>query len=197
MRALDVMSRPVVTVRADDSVEHATAVLTANNITAAPAVDAAGDLVGMVSEGDLLRGRVPPDTVAAGEPRPSESRPVVVADVMNSDLVVTSPEADLATVAESMLYHNVRSMPVLDDVAQLVGIISRRDILRTVVRTDDIMQMDVQRRLDEYADGARRWTATVSGGVATIVGPYADEVERRVVGILARTVAGVSEVELG
>jgi hypothetical protein len=51
-----------------------------------------------------------------------------------------------------------------------LGIISRRDILRTVVRTDDIVQMDVHHRLDEYAGGARVWTTTVSGGVVTIVG---------------------------
>jgi CBS domain-containing protein len=121
---------------------------------------------------------------------------VVVADVMSRDVVVMPPDADLADVAEAMLYNDVRSVPVVDDTAQLTGIVSRRDILRTVVRTDDILQMDVQHRLDEYAGGERRWTATVSGGVVTIGGPYDDEAERRVVGVLARTVAGVSAVEL-
>jgi CBS domain-containing protein len=197
MHAVDVMSRPVVTVRADDSVEQATSVLTAKNITSAPVVDSEGDLVGMVSEGDLLRGRVPAEAAAAREQqRPQESRPVVVADVMSRDVVVMPPDADLADVAEAMLYNDVRSVPVVDDTAQLTGIVSRRDILRTVVRTDDILQMDVQHRLDEYAGGERRWTATVSGGVVTIGGPYDDEAERRVVGVLARTVAGVSAVEL-
>lgn len=194
MRAVDVMSRPVVTVRADDSVEQATAVLTLNNITSAPVVDSAGDLVGMVSEGDLLRGRVTAEAAAA---MPAEPRPAVVAEVMTAKVVVMPPDADLAEVAEAMLYNDVRSVPVVDDVAQLTGIVSRRDILRTVVRTDDIVQMDVQRRLDDYAAGERQWTVTVSGGVAKIVGRYADEVEERIVGVLARTVPGVSEVELG
>ena len=87
-------------------------------------------------------------------------------------------------------------MPVIDDAGQLMGIISRRDILRTVVRTDDIVQMDLEHRLDDYAGGARIWTTTQSGAVVTIVGPDADNVERSIVRILARTVAGVSEVEL-
>lgn len=83
MHAVDVMSRPVVTVRADDSVEQATSVLTANNITSAPVVNSEGDLVGMVSEGDLLQGRVPSEALAAHEQQPPrEPRPVVVADVM-------------------------------------------------------------------------------------------------------------------
>lgn len=195
MRAADVMSRPVVTVRADDSVEQATAVLTTHDITSAPVVGPSGDLVGMVSEGDLLRGRLArPST---GAPTRAQPRPVAVAEVMSTKLVVMPPEADLAEVAEAMLYNDVRSVPVVDDAAELTGIVSRRDILRCVVRTDDVVAMDVQHRLDEYATGARQWTVTVSRGVATIVGPYADEVERRTIGILARTVPGVSEVEQG
>jgi CBS-domain-containing membrane protein len=194
MRAADVMSRPVVTVRADDSVEQATAVLTSHNITSAPVVDSAGDLVGMLSEGDLLRGRVTAE--GAVPPVPVEPRPVTVADVMSTTVVVMSTDADLADVAEAMLYNDVRSVPVVEDDAQLAGIVSRRDILRAAVRTDDIIQMDVQHRLDDYA-GERQWTVTVSGGVARVVGRYADSVDERIVAVLARTVPGVSEVELG
>lgn len=49
--------------------------------------------------------------------------------------------------------------------------------------------------LDEYAGTARRWTAHVTDGVVTVAGPYDDEVERTVVGVLARSVPGVSAVE--
>lgn len=54
---------------------------------------------------------------------------------------------------------------------------------------------EVQFRLDEYAGTARRWTAHVTDGVVTVAGPYDDEVERTVVGVLARSVPGVSAVE--
>ena len=58
MHAADVMTRPVLTVRADDYVEQAAALLANNNVTAAPVLDGQGELVGIVSEGDLLRARV-------------------------------------------------------------------------------------------------------------------------------------------
>ena len=55
MHAADVMTRPVLTVRADDYVEQAAALLANNTVTAAPVLDREGGLVGIVSEGDLMR----------------------------------------------------------------------------------------------------------------------------------------------
>lgn len=196
MRAADVMTRPVRTVRLDDPIEQATAILTVHNITSAPVVDAAGDLVGMVSERDLLLGRVPPGTTAGlGEVAPGE-RPNVVADVMTRDVVAVPLEAELSTVAEALLYNDVRSVPVVDDTAGLTGIVSRRDILRTFIRTDDVIRMEVQHRLDDYAGGQRRWTAAVRSGAVEVVGHFADQAERSIVGILAHTVAGATTVDL-
>jgi CBS domain-containing protein len=94
-----------------------------------------------------------------------------------------------------MLDNDVRSMPVLDGQV-IVGIVSRRDILRAMVRSDDQLTIEVQHRLDEYADGRRRWTATVDGGVATVAGEYSNETERAVVMVLARTVPGVAGVKV-
>jgi CBS domain-containing protein len=194
MRVKDIMVRPVHTVHTTDAVEQAAALLADRNITAAPVLDAAGKLVGVVSESDLLWHRVPADPTAhlwraaAGD---AGERPKTVAEVMTGDPVTTWPEADVADVAEEMLGHDIRSVPVVDD-GELVGIISRRDILRTVVRTDDVLCLEVQHRLDEYAGGLRRWTATVTDGVARIEGGFDDEVERIVIVVMARTVPGVA-----
>ncbi len=98
MLVANVMSRPVLTIRADDTAEQATALLSHENVTAAPVIDDAGDLVGIVSEGDLLRARV---ATAHGEQ--AETRPAIVADVMTRNPVVLSPEADLSEAAEAML----------------------------------------------------------------------------------------------
>jgi CBS domain-containing protein len=198
MRVRDIMSRPVYTVHPSDPVEYAAALLADKNITAAPVVDADGKLVGMVSEGDLLWHRVPADPTAhlwraAGGD--AVQPPRTVAEVMSGDPVRTWPEADVADVAEVMLDRDVRSLPVVDD-GDLVGIVSRRDILRTVVRTDDVLCQEVQHRLDEYAGGVRRWTATVTDGTATIDGDFDDEVERTVVAVMARTVPGVAAARI-
>jgi CBS domain-containing protein len=188
MFAADLMSRPVLTVRADDTVEQAAALLSHKDVTAAPVLDAEGDLVGIVSEGDLLRAR------AGGEP--AAKRPAArVVDVMTRGVVVLPPEAELSEVAEAMLHYNVHSVPIVDDLGEVAGIVCRHDLLKAYVRTDDTIAWDVQHRLDQYAGGRRKWTATVDGGVVEIDGRYLDDVERRVVEALARTVGGVCDVK--
>jgi CBS domain-containing protein len=188
MLAADIMSRPVLTVRADDTVEQAAALLSHKNVTAVPVLDGEGDLIGIVSEGDLLRARVCIEHDGAHAAS-------IVSDAMTRSVVVLPPEADLSEVAEAMLRYNVHSVPIADDRAEVTGIVCRHDLLRAYVRTDDTVQWDVQHRLDQYSGGRRTWTATVEQGVVEIDGSYVDEVERRVVEALARTVGGVSQVK--
>jgi CBS domain-containing protein len=199
MRAKDIMSSPVHTVEQGTSVEVAAELMTSKAVTALPVVDSGGALVGVVSEGDLLWHHVPSDPTAHLRRRPDvdpANRPHVVGEVMSPYPVTTRPDADVAAVAEEMLERDVRSMPVLDD-GCLVGIVSRRDILRAMVRTDDVLTADVQHRLDEYSDGEHRWTAVVAGGVARISGEFRDDTEQAIVAVLARTVPGVAAVDIG
>ena len=192
MHAADVMTRPVLTVRADDYVEQAAALLANNNVTAAPVLDRQGELVGMVSEGDLLRARVVrvPDPSHPGAP---ETTARFVSDVMSREVIALPAEADLSVVADAMLTHHVHSVPIVDG-SEVVGIVCRHDLLRLYVRTDDRVQWDVQRRLDQYAGDDRIWTATVHNGIVEISGGYIDNVQHKVVEVLARTVPGVNAV---
>jgi len=191
MRAADLMTRPVWTLRADDTLEHAAALLSGRHITAAPVLDPQGDLVGIVSEGDLLRAH----RDDASDPRPDQAPAAVVADVMSHDVVVMPADAELSDIAEALLYHKVHSVPIVDSAAEVAGIVCRHDLLRAYVRTDDMVELDVQHRLDDYTGGHRIWTAAVHQGAVEITGPYLDDVERRIVGVLARTVSGVSAVK--
>lgn len=195
MRVRDIMSRPVHTVRATDPIETTAALLSKYDITAAPVVDDQGALMGMVSESDLLRRRVPSDpTAQLWNTKPDEAgpRPEHVADVMTRTAVTAWPGQDLAEAARTMMECDVRSLPVVDN-GEVVGIISRRDILRSVVRTDDVLRHDVQHRLDEYGDG-HRWSAQIVDGVATVDGRFDDEIEQKVVQALVRTTPGIRAV---
>jgi CBS domain-containing protein len=196
VRAKDIMTTPVHVVWQNAPVESAAELMTAKAVTALPVVDAQGALVGMVSEGDLLWHRVPGDPSAhlrRDLDMAPQRRPGTVVEVMAADPYTATPDLDLADVADIMLRHDVRSLPVVEG-REVIGIISRRDILRTMVRSDDVLTQDVQHRLDEYADGARLWTVTVDGGVATVTGEFANDTQRAVVTVLARTVPGVSAV---
>jgi CBS domain-containing protein len=198
MRARDIMTTPVHVIWQNAPVESAAELLTEKAVTALPVVDADGALVGMVSEGDLLWHRVPTDPTAhlwRHLENSTERRPGIVREVMSARVVTATPDADVADIAEMMLRHNVRSVPIVED-RDVVGIVSRRDILRAAVRGDDVLANEVQHRLDEYADGVRRWTATVDGGVAAISGDFTNDTERTVVTVLARTVPGISGVKL-
>jgi CBS domain-containing protein len=197
MRAKDIMTTVVHTVPPDAPVESAAELMTTKSVTALPVVDG-GRLVGMISESDLLWHRVPSDPTAQIRHYPDTDpleRPGKVSEVMSPYPLTTRPEADVAEVAEQMLENDVRSLPVIDN-NRVAGIISRRDILRAMVRTDDVLAKEVQHRLDEYGDGSRSWTATVRGGIATVTGGFDDDNEKVVVAILARTVPGVAAVQV-
>ncbi|NMO57254.1 CBS domain-containing protein [Actinoplanes sp. TBRC 11911] len=198
MRARDIMSSPVHTVEPTTAVEAAAELMGKYAVTALPVVDDKGHLLGMVSESDLLWHHVASDPTAHMRRYPDldpADRPSVVSEVMSPYVVKTYPGADVAEVTESMLDHDVRSVPVLDD-GVLVGIISRRDILRVMVRSDEVLTREVQHRLDEYAGDSPRWTATVEEGVARIAGTFSDDNEQAIVAILARTVPGVGGIDL-
>ncbi|MFF5289473.1 CBS domain-containing protein [Paractinoplanes globisporus] len=198
MRAKDIMSSPVHTVTQTATVESAAELITAHKVTALPVVDTAGRLVGMVSESDLLWHRVPADPTARLRRLPDTdpaNRPGMIVEIMSPYPVAARPDDDVAEVAERMLEHDVRSMPVLED-GTVVGIISRRDILRAMVRGDDVLTAEVQHRLDEYA-GSHRWTAVVEGGVAHVTGEFDDDTEQGIAAVLARTVPGVAAVDVG
>ncbi|GAA3336537.1 CBS domain-containing protein [Amorphoplanes nipponensis] len=196
MRAKDIMTTPVHVVWQNAPIESAAELMTGKAVTALPVVDAQGALVGIVSEGDLLWHRVPGDPSAhlrRDVDMAPQRRPGTVAEVMAKDPYTATPDLDVADIAEVMLRHDIRSLPVVEG-REVIGIISRRDILRAMVRSDDVLAQDVQHRLDEYADGAHVWTATVHEGVATVTGQFLNDTQRAVVTVLARTVPGVSAV---
>jgi CBS domain-containing protein len=197
MRALEIMSRPAVTVHPWTPIRDAAATLSARAITALPVVDAEENLVGIVSAGDLLWHRVPADPDAHLWRQPANGvsdPPGQVCDVMTTAVVSAGPDAHTADLAQAMIDHDVHSVPIVDG-TKVVGIVSRRDLLRTLVHTDAVVAIEVRRALDEYAGHLPRWNLDVADGVVTISGTFLDEAEQRVVGLIARYIPGVRGVQ--
>ena len=119
---------------------------------------------------------------------------VTTGDVMTRDVLALSEDADAADVARLMRESSLKSIPVLRGDA-VVGIVSRRDLLRSIARDDAAVREDVLLRLREYADGQVDWQVDVDAGVVTITAP-ADEVAGQTALLLARSVPGALRVHL-
>lgn len=139
MQTRDVMSSPVISLRPQVPVHVAAAQLASHGFTAAPVMDAEGHLLGIATEVDLLRGWVAAQGCAVVEgPEPT------VASVMTPVPIAVRPDDDLADLLSLMHNTPVRSVPIVDD-GRLVGIVTRRDLLR-VMAGRELTSEDVRRR---------------------------------------------------
>ena len=125
--ASQIMQSEVITVHADDEVARAWRLLVDHQIHQAPVLDAAGHLVGIVSDRNLLTSL----NVDAGEVRDVLSRRV--ADVMSTPVVAATPTTDIRRIAQVMLERIVAGVPIVSESGTLLGFISRSDILQAVV----------------------------------------------------------------
>lgn len=191
----DLMTTDPVTVRADTKVKAALALLDEHDITILPVVKADGRLCGVVSEADLVRELVDHDPrlmIPPGEH--SLDRPQCVEDVMSPHVITVREETDLADAVELATSSSVKTLPVVDGHDRLVGILSRRDVVRMLARSDELLEQEVDALL--VSAGMRDCLVDVHDGVAEITGP-ADAHERTLATVLARAVPGVVEVHVG
>ena len=122
-----IMTPNVIAVRARDEVAHAWRTLTSHMIHQTPVLDDSGQLVGVVSERNLLTAF----NVDGGEIR--DVRLKRVGDVMTTPVVAASPVTDIRRIARVMLDRDVDGVPIVSDAGVLLGFVSRSDILRAVV----------------------------------------------------------------
>lgn len=175
MKISEIMTSPVVTVHPAMPVREAGALLAQHKITSMPVVDDDGAVIGIISELDVLRDRLPRDPrrhlARGGEHHPEPGR--LVRDVMSDAVVCMSENADAADVADVMVLDRVRAVPIISG-TDLVGIVSRRDLMRTLLRDDTAIRADAEQRLHDYLDGSERCDVAVNEGVVTLRGRLAD-----------------------
>ncbi|WP_331477183.1 CBS domain-containing protein [Amycolatopsis sp. CA-230715] len=180
------MTRPVVRVGPGTTVREAVALLTEQGVAALPVVDGDWHVIGIVTESDALR-------AGLGERGLEPALPVRA--IMTERVEVVSLDADAREIAGRMLGDGLRSVPVVDD-GVLVGIVSRSDILRSLVRGDDSISARLLALFADYSGYRNRWSVEVTAGEVTVWGDFADEAEQQVVRALAGTVGGVVAVDI-
>jgi len=117
----DIMSTDVVSVQPDTPVTRAVELLIENDITGLPVVEPSGRLVGIVTEKDLIG-------VLCGQDAPRGT----ARDYMTDDVISFDEDDDIIAICECLIHNHLRRVPILAD-GKLVGIISRRDLIKYIM----------------------------------------------------------------
>ncbi|MDB5059437.1 MAG: domain containing rane protein [Chloroflexi bacterium] len=116
LTAQDVMTRHVITVSPDTKVEDAATQLARHRITGLPVLDAAGSVIGMISDFDVIgkQGRL-------------------VSDIMTTQVISVSPDTDLDEIGHILTGKHIRRIPVVH-AGKLVGVVSRGDLIQRIAQ---------------------------------------------------------------
>jgi CBS domain-containing protein len=118
-KAKDLMTQPVTTCNTSDTVMQAAQLMKRDNIGSVPVVETGNVLVGIVTDRDIAM------KVAAAGLNPQEC---LVGYMMTKDLVTCTPEDNLDTIHDLMSEHQIRRLPVVNDMGQIMGIIAQADL---------------------------------------------------------------------
>lgn len=216
MNASEVMTVGITTVRPDASVTEAARLMVEHGVSGLPVVDAHGQLVGIVTEGDFLR-RAETGTERrrprwlefllgpgrlANEYVHSHARKVQ--EVMTPGVITVAQNTPLQDVVSMMERHRIKRVPVVGG-QKLVGIISRANLVQALARLAEEAAPsrpdDEAMRTQILADLRReRWTphdapnVIVRNGVAELWGVILDERERQAIKVVAENVPGIKAV---
>lgn len=217
MQAKDIMTRQVITVKADTPVAEIATVLLERHISAVPVVDANDMMIGIVSEGDLVvRSDIGTDehrhswwlrllndnATLAGDYLKTHGK--TAGDVMTRNVVSVAEDTSVGEVARLMEQNHIKRVPVVKD-GRIVGLVSRANIIRQIaavkeVRVDSYVDDDTIRRQVEERLQKESWSSigtsgvTVSNGVVEFWGLVGSDAERNASRLAVEEVAGVKKV---
>ena len=203
----EVMTGSVVSVPPDMPIKDVARLLVERRISGLPVVDAAGAVVGVVTEGDLL---VKEHDLQSMHRRPlarifGESREMrslrakavarTASEAMSSPAITISADAPIHEAASVMIERKVNRLPVVDD-GKLVGIVARADVVRTLVRADDALAEDVRNEalLKGLWIDPSTFQVEVTDGVAKISGSVGRRSTAAIVERVVRSIPGIVDV---
>ena len=141
----DIMTKQVITVGEDDTVEKCANLLITYNLSGLPVIDDDGKVKGIVTEGDLIRRAAKIDGPATLEvlggiiylesPKKfmeeiKRSMANIARDIMTKNVISVNPDKTIEDAATLLVQKNIKRLPVIDKEGNLVGIVSRKDIMK-------------------------------------------------------------------
>ncbi len=213
MRASEIMTEEVISIAPSATIAEAANLMLKERISGLPVIDDNRNLVGIITEGDLLR-RVEAGTVRR-RPRWLEflmtphrlaveyvhSHSTWVADLMTSDVAVAPEDAALADIAEIMERRRINRVPIVRD-RLVVGMVTRANMLRALLLAppppthpdDQRIRQDVIATLKGQKWNARYLQVGVRDGVVDVSGLIADERSRDAIRVAVENVQGVRKI---
>jgi CBS domain-containing protein len=219
MNASDVMVTNVIAIGPNASVQEVADILVINRISAAPVVDDYGELIGIISEGDLIR-RAELGTERRGswwlEIIASESKEDLaieymkshaskVGDIMTREVITATPGTPLRDVAALLEKNRIKRVPIVEQ-GKMVGIVSRANLVQALAilrkdiepgtTSDSVIREKVMAQLS-----SEPWTrfstlnVTIQGGTVELWGVVGSEAEKEAARVAAEVVPGVCAVE--
>jgi CBS-domain-containing membrane protein len=146
-KATDIMTSDVITVTTETSVQELARILSQHNISGVPVVDNTGNLIGIVTENDLIdqtkKLHIPtivtildsifylenPDKM---EKEMKKIAGTTVLDIYSSELITVNGETTLEEIATIMAEKNIHTLPVVQE-SKLIGVIGKKDIIKTLI----------------------------------------------------------------
>ena len=214
MQASDIMTISVETVRPETPISEIAGRLLARHVSAVPVVDEGGQVVGIVSEGDLMRRpetgteRAPSWWLRIIDPGDGLAREYVkfhgvhARDVMTRSVVTVDEGASLEEIAELLESNRIKRVPVLRD-GKLAGIVSRADLLRGLAASGTGKQAstDDSKARSAIIESARDagvdmefGSVVVVDGVASVWGLVETGAQKNALRVAAESAPGISHV---
>lgn len=208
MTVRDVMTTPAIFAKHDASLKDVANLLVEHSISGVPVVDADKRVVGVVSEADFLMKesglaamphrrleRLLGETKATRTYR-AKLEATTAAEAMTSPAITVGPSHSISEAARTMTRHAINRLVVVDD-GRLVGIVTRADLVRAYVRSDqelaDTIRQEVVLRI-LWLDPAG-FVVNVKDGVATIIGQVESRSTAEMVGRAVAMVPGIVDVK--
>jgi CBS domain-containing protein len=191
-RLKSVMTEDVVHVLPDTPFKECVDMIRVHRVGALPVVDSFGRFVGILSESDLLR----KEEAAIGLDR-SRAVARTAGEAMTRAATTSTPDATVAEAARLMHAASVRHLPIIDADGRLVGIVSRADLLKVFLRSDESLRREIDEVLLQQTLGIPRGTLEVDvrAGVAHISGEVETPSQARLIIALIEHVEGVVGVD--
>ncbi|MFB9624379.1 CBS domain-containing protein [Nonomuraea helvata] len=205
------MTTHVASVRSDMPFKDVAELLVRRGVSAVPVLEEDGRVAGVVSEADLLRkeefreqyygedyrprlrARLRRRLAGRGEDGQEKADAATAAELMSAPAVTVAPDTSTVTAAQLMDEHGVKRLVVVDEEERLIGIVSRRDLLKAYVRDDAELKSWVEEAIPEQA----RWNdhtgivVQVQDGIVTLSGHTSTRTEAAAAVHMAKGLGGI------